>query len=234
MRYGYEADPRRMSFLDHLAEFRNMAIHCLLILGAGTGAAWFASGVLLDWVIGGLGIEHVQFLSPMEAFNARFKVALIVGLGGTMPLTSLRLWAFVGPAFRAKERRIALPVAVSATVLFAAGTAFSLRVLTPFMLSFLMGFQTDVAQANLALGPLLSFVLRMSLACAVLFQLPLVLGVTTLIGVTTPVMLWAKWRHAVVGIFILSAIVTPGTAPPRSCWGCRWSFCTLCPWAWHG
>jgi len=212
MGQGYEIDPKRMSFLEHLGELRGVLIHCLVFFFVGLMLAWGFSGYLLDLLIERLGLaeEGVQFLAPMEPFNARFKVAALVALAVSLPMIALRVWAFVAPALRVKERTVIIPSAMATSVLFLLGTSFSVFVLSPLMLDLLMGFGTDHAHAELALGPVLSFVFRMSLACAILFQLPLVLGVTTLLGITTPRFLLSKWRHAVVAIFILAAVATPG------------------------
>ena len=83
------------------------------------------------------------------------------------------------------------------------------------MLKFLLGFGTEKAVPGIALGPTLSFVFRMAIACAVLFQMPLVLALLTYLRVVTPKRLLGWWRHAVVVIFILSAAVTPGDGPSQ-------------------
>ncbi len=215
MSKGYEDDPRRMSFLEHLGELRMVLIHVAIIVLVGLAGAWLFSGRLLDFLIVRLGLENVQFISPMEPFNARFKVALIVGLMAGMPVIAFRVWAFVVPALHRSERRIVVPSALATSFLFAAGTAFAILVLTPLMLKLLVGFGTEHAEAHLALGPVLAFVLRMSLACALLFQLPLVLAITSMIGLTSPRMLMGKWRHAIVLMFVLAAIVTPGDGPSQ-------------------
>jgi len=215
MAAGYELDPRKMPFLEHLVELRTVLVHSFIAIGVATAGAWFFSGRLLDLLIVQVGLDDVQFLGPMEPFNARFKVALIVGLCVGLPVVTLRIWAFLVPAFRMQERRVIVPSTIATAVLFLLGVAFSVLVLTPLMLGFLLGFSTERAEAHIALGPLLSFVFRMAIACAILFQMPLVLGLTTLMGVTSPRFLWGKWRHAVVGIFILSAVVTPGDGPSQ-------------------
>ncbi len=212
---GYEHDAKKMSFLDHLGELRSVLIHSLLILLVGTVIAWVFSGKVLDFLIQWLGVEQVQFLSPMEAFNARFKVALFMGFVVGLPVIALRIWAFVVPALRVSERKIILPSSLLTSTLFLLGLAFALLFLTPMMLKFLVGFGTEHAQANLALGPLLSFIFRMCLACGILFQLPLVVAITSFIGLTSPRFLLSKWRHAVVVIFVVAAIATPGDGPSQ-------------------
>lgn len=215
MARGYETDPKAMSFLDHLRDLRRMLIHVVLAILVAAVAAWAFSGRLLDLLLDALALENVQFLSPMEPFNARLRVALVVGLTASLPFVSFRIWSFVVPALRESERRVILPSAIATTLLFVIGAAFSIYVLTPMMLGLLMGFGTEHARADLALGPVLAFVFRMTIACAVLFQLPLVLALTTRLGATTPRMLITWWRHAVVLIFILAAIITPGDGPSQ-------------------
>jgi sec-independent protein translocase protein TatC len=212
---GLEADPKRMSFLDHLAELRMLLIHAAVFIVLGMAITWMLSGRILDWLIGRLGVAEVQFLSPMEPFNARLLIAAITGTAAALPLVALRIWAFIVPALRLRERRIILPSALSTALLFAGGVAFAAFVMAPLMMRLFLGFSTERVTPHLALMPLLSFVLRMSLACGLLFQLPLVLALTTFVGITSPRVLWSKWRHAVVAIFVVSAVVTPGDGPSQ-------------------
>jgi len=212
---GLESDPKRMSFLGHLAELRAMLIHSAIFVVLGMLATWMFSGQLLDRLIDRLGVVEVQFLSPMEPFNARLLVSAIAGTAIALPLVALRIWAFVVPALRMKERRVIVPSALATAVLFVGGVAFAVLVLAPIMMDLFLKFGTDRVTPHLALMPLLTFVLRMALACGLLFQLPLVLALTTSIGLTTPRALWMRWRHAIVAIFIVSAVVTPGDGPSQ-------------------
>jgi sec-independent protein translocase protein TatC len=46
-------------------------------------------------------------------------------------------------------------------------------------------------------------------ACGLVFQLPLFMGFLTWVGVLTPRILGKYWRHSIVVIFILAAVLTP-------------------------
>jgi len=212
---GYEHDAKKMSFLDHLGELRQVLIHSIIVLLVGAALAWAFSGRVLDLLIIHLDLESVQMLKPMEAFNARFQVALFIGLVVGLPLIALRTWVFIAPGLRINERKIIVPSSILTSLLFMLGLAFAILFLIPSMLKFLLSFGTEHAQPNLTLSGTLSFVFRMALACGILFQLPLVIGLTSLIGLTNPRMLLGKWRHAVVAIFILAAIATPGDGPSQ-------------------
>lgn len=214
MRSGREVDPKVMSFLDHLEEFRRVLLTSALAILVCTAVCWFFSGQILDWVVIRT-IGHAQFLRPTEAFSTRFKIAFFLGFLASFPYVAWRVWSFIGPGLFRSERAIVVPAAVSSTLLFAAGMAFSHFILTPMMLHLLVGFGTEHVTANIAVGFLLGFVLKMSLATGLLFQLPLVVAVLTRFGVLTPAFLWKKWRHAVLIIFVVAAIATPGDGPSQ-------------------
>ncbi len=95
-------------------------------------------------------------------------------------------------------------------LLFYAGVVFSYLVVIPSMLSFLMGLGTEHLKAQIAIGYLLDFIVGMAAASGILFQLPVVVALLAMIGILRPGFLIKWWRHAVIGTFILTAVVTPG------------------------
>ncbi|MCK4305549.1 MAG: twin-arginine translocase subunit TatC, partial [Candidatus Eisenbacteria sp.] len=198
-----------MSFLDHLDELRSVLISsvvALLVLGIG---GWFISGWLMDFLIDHAGLGKAQFIKPQEAFFTRFKISLAAGFIVGLPYIALQVWSFVVPGLLKREKRVVLPLVFWSTLLFLMGAAFSFLILTPIMLRFLSGFGTPVVIANLAVGYVLDFYIRMAIACGVLFQLPLVVAVLSFFGIVTPGFLKSMWRQAIIVILIASAIVTP-------------------------
>jgi len=211
---GREVDPKIMSFLGHLEELRQVLFASALAVLLCTVVCWFFSGQILDWIVVRT-VGQAQFLRPTEAFATRFKIALFLGFLASFPYVAFRVWTFIGPGLFRSERAVVVPAAVSSTFLFVAGMAFSYFVLTPMMLKLLVNFGTEHVSANIAVGFLMGFLLKMSLATGILFQLPLVVAVLTRVGVVTPGYLIKKWRHAVLIIFIIAAVVTPGDGPSQ-------------------
>lgn len=203
-----------MGFLDHLEELRRVLLSSIVAIGLATAVAYAFSAQLLDWIVS-RQVGEVQFLHPMEAFSARFKLALLLGLMVSLPFVMFEIWSFVVPGLLGRERRIVLPLVVSSVVLFFVGVAFSYWVLTPMMLSLLMSFGTAHVKANITLAYLLDFIVKLALASGLLFQLPLVVAILSLLSIVTPKFLWSKWRHAIVIILIVTAIVTPGDGPSQ-------------------
>ncbi len=203
-----------MSFLDHLDELRSVLLSCLGILLVLTVAAWFVSGMTLDFLVAHT-IERAQFIKPLEAFMTRMKLALLMAFTVGLPFISFQIWSFVVPGLMKHERRLVIPLVVWSTTLFLIGVAFSALALTPTMLRILMSFATEAVQPAIAVGYLFDFFVKMAIACGILFQLPLVIAVLSLAGLVTPELLKAKWRHAIVMILIVAAVVTPGDGPSQ-------------------
>jgi len=198
-----------MPFLEHLEELRRVVITSLAAWLLSSIAAYAASGWALDEIVRRT-VGEAQFLHPMEAFNARLKIALLGGAILSLPFVSFQIWSFVLPGLYARERRVVLPVATASTVLFLGGVAFSYWFLTPLMLRLLMDFGTSHVRANITVAYLLDFILKLAVGTGLMFQLPVVVVILTMIRVVTPRFLWTKWRHAIVIIVIAAAFVTPG------------------------
>ncbi|MBP7669355.1 MAG: twin-arginine translocase subunit TatC [Candidatus Eisenbacteria bacterium] len=203
-----------MSFFEHLDELRGVVVSCLFVLLVLACGAWFFSERLLDLLVSRT-VGQATFIRPLEAFMTRVKLSLLLGLIAGLPFIAFRVWGFVVPGLLQREKRIALPLVVLSTVLFLIGIAFASLALTPTMLKLLLGFGSERVVANIAVGYLFDFVLKMALACGLLFQLPLVIAILSLMGIVTPKFLLAKWRHAIVIILIVAAVVTPGDGPSQ-------------------
>jgi sec-independent protein translocase protein TatC len=198
-----------MTFLQHLEELRKVLFHCIGGCVVGAVVGWIVAPRALENVIHRT-VGRVILLSPMEGFNERLKLALILGLILASPYVLYRVWSFVVPGLFRRERSIVFPLVVGSVVLFLAGAWCSYALVVPIVLKALVGFATPSMQVSLQLGALLSFVYNMSIACGVVFQLPLVLAGLTAAGVVTPATLARQWRYAVVGGLFVTAAITPG------------------------
>ena len=205
-------DPRQtgeMPFLEHLDELRGVLMHVVIacLLGACFGW-WLSPRVLEDLVHRTVGTAVV--LSPLEAFNERLKLAFVIGFALVMPYVFYRIWRFVVPGLMRRERGMVLPMALGSMVLFALGAAGAYFYLVPLVMRVLMGFLTPSMHADIQLGPMLGFFYNMALACGLVCQLPLVTMTLTALGLVTPGFLLRQWRIAIVLVFLVTAIITPG------------------------
>jgi sec-independent protein translocase protein TatC len=197
-----------MPFLQHLEELRQTLLRIIAAIALGGVLCWVISGRVLTWLITSTTTTAI-FLKPQGAFLARLKVAIVLGILLTLPYTFYKLWSFIGPGLLEREKKVVLPSVLGSVALFYLGILFSYFLLTPVMVKVLVGFGTANLTAQTEVHFLLDLVFTMGLACGLVFQMPLVAAFLTGIGLLSPRMFRAYWRHSVVAMFIAAALLTP-------------------------
>jgi sec-independent protein translocase protein TatC len=202
------------TLIGHLIELRARLIRgvaglLLVFLGllpfANKVYGWFAQP-LLDKLPKGGQLIAVEVASP---FFAPLKLAFFVAIFATMPWLLYQAWAFVAPGLYKREKRLALPLLASALVLFYGGCAFAFFVVLPSVFGFLAQVTPDGVAMMTDINAYLDFVLVIFLAFGISFELPVALVILVMLGWVTPAQL-SEWRgYAIVGIFIIAAIITP-------------------------
>jgi len=182
-----------------------MLVFLALLPFANRLYAWLARP-LMDKLPEGAHLIAVEVASP---FFAPLKLAFFVALVGTMPWLLYQLWAFVAPGLYKREKKLAMPLLVSAVTLFYAGCAFAFYLVLPVVFSFLTAITPEGVSMMTDIHAYLNFVMVIFLAFGLSFQMPVALVILTLLGWVTPDQL-REWRgYAIVGVFVLAAIVTP-------------------------
>jgi sec-independent protein translocase protein TatC len=205
-------DPRvtgEMTFLEHLDELRKVLFQAAAACLAGALAGWWLAPRVLEDIIRRT-VKEAVVLSPLEAFNERFKLSLLLGLFIALPIVLHRIWSFVVPGLFKRERSWVLPMVMASIGLFALGAWAAYGYVVPLVIDVLSRFMTPGMKAEIRLSSLLGFVYNMALACGVVFQLPLVTMSLTAIGLVTPGTLLRGWRYAIVASFLVTALITPG------------------------
>ncbi len=205
-------DPRvtgDMSFLDHLEELRKVLFQCAIAAAAGAAVGWFLAPRVLEDIVRRT-VGHVIVLSPLEALNERVKLTLILGVVVALPVVLHRVWSFVVPGLLKRERSWVPLLVVGSLVMFALGAWSAYAYVVPLVVRVLNQFMTPSMVAEIQVAPLLGFVYNLTLACGLVFELPLVAMLLTAMGIVTPGFLARQWRAAIVGAFFVTAIITPG------------------------
>jgi sec-independent protein translocase protein TatC len=204
-----DSGPSSMPFVEHLEELRRRLWKASAAIALGMLGAWLVAPVVLaDLVRRTVGMAVV--LSPFEAFNERFKLSFILGLAIALPIVSWQAWSFVMPGLLRRERRWVPWLALASTALFAAGAAAAYFYVVPLVVLVLEQFLVPGVATQIRLASLLDFTYNLALACGLLMQLPMLTLVLTSIGIVTPAFLLQQWRYALVAIFVLTALITPG------------------------
>jgi len=227
------SDPNKMTFLEHLEELRRRLLRVLVAVAVAAAVCFYFSKQLVALVLlpGGGAFIYVK---PAEAFTVYLAVSALAGLVLASPYVFFQLWRFVAPGLLPRERRYALPFILATTLCFATGVVFGYFLLFPAMrffrsfeaaalvphLSFggyefppaevLQRVKTPSLSARWTIGAYASLALRLVLATGLIFESPVVIYFLARLGIVSPRTLTSKWRHVVVGIFIVAAVLTPG------------------------
>jgi sec-independent protein translocase protein TatC len=138
------------------------------------------------------------------------KVGVITGLFVAMPVVLLQVWLFVAPGLYAHEKRFAVPFVLFASIFFFLGAAFSHYVAFPWTWKFFIDFTDDFVAFMPRIGPTFSLYVKMLLGFAAIFQMPMIVLFLARVGVVTAGFLLRHFKYAVLIIFILGAVLSPG------------------------
>jgi sec-independent protein translocase protein TatC len=205
----------RMSFLEHLDELRKRLIQSVIALAVGC----VISFIFLDRVFDFLIIPMQQMLpkggemvttAPSEFFMLYLKVGVLLGLFISLPAVMFQLWLFIAPGLYSHEKKFAIPFVLLSTVFFVTGAAFSHYVAFPWTWKFFIDFMPEYLRPMIRIGEAFSLYVKMLLGFAVIFQMPTVVLFLARMGVVTAGFMLRHTKYAVLVIFILGAVLSPG------------------------
>ena len=202
------------SLIEHLVELRARLVRALMGLGVVLLAVLPFARPIYSWLAGPLisqlpAGQTMIAVNPAGAFFAPLKLAFFVALFIAVPWLLYQAWAFVAPGLYQREKRLAVPLLASAVALFYIGCAFAYFLVLPAVFHFLTTFKPDVIAITPDAASYLDFVLVIFFAFGSSFELPVALVILTLLGWVTPQQLKDGRGYAIVGIFVLAALITP-------------------------
>ena len=207
----------KMSFLEHLDELRQRIVRSLLALVVCFVVAYYYVQKLEDFVYKPLKVlfktGKFQYTEPTEAFMLGIKIAALVGLLGAMPVILYQLWRFIAPGLYANEKKFVIPFVALSTGFFTLGAAFAHYIAFPWAVVFFASFETEDMVFIPRIAPIFSMYVKTILAMGLVFEMPTLVFFLAKVGVATPRWLIRNFKYAVLVIFIVAAVLTPGTDP---------------------
>ena len=209
-----EADDRPMGLMDHLSELRGRLVRCCLAVIVGFIACWAVVDPIFDALVDPLlkvlpDGSHAIYTTLPEGFFTRMHIAFVAGVFVSSPVIFYQIWSFIAPGLYEEEKRHILPVAFMSAFFFISGGAFCYFVVFPQAFAFFVSYATDSIVAMPKVSDYLSFVLKLILAFGLVFEMPLFAFFLARMGIITAELMRRVRRYAILGIFIVAAILSP-------------------------
>ena len=210
----------RMSFLEHLEELRKRILHALGGIGVAFALCLLFSDQLWNVVFEPAGAAlralkvdppTLKLISPTDAFQIMWmKVPILFAVFLSSPWLLYQVWSFIAPGLYKRERRWAAPFVISSAGLFVLGGVFAYFIAFRYGLEFLLGLGMGKGvDPSVNVNEYYDLFVDVMLGVGIVFEIPVLLFLLTLIHVASPAFLVRHSRYAILVIVILAAVITP-------------------------
>lgn len=222
---------KKMSFLDHLEELRWRLVKCSVSILVISIIIWSYQGWIMDNIF--LSMSHPDFITfrfmhkyfgviPADItlnmqnveLSGQFSYALMTSIMGgivfSFPVIFYQIWSFVKPGLKENEKSMASGIVMYVSILFFLGISFGYLVVAPLCVQF---FSTFTMSTQIENSPTISSYMSMILSTVfytgLLFLLPVLSYLLSKLGIITAEFLRKYRKHAIIGVLILAAAITP-------------------------
>ena len=203
----------KMPIVQHLVELRRallrsviaVLIFFLVLFPFADGIYTFIAAPIMQ-AIPGSNLIAIGVISP---FLTPLKMSLVLAIYIAMPYLLYQLWMFTAPALYRHEKKLILPLVVSSTILFYTGLVFSFYIVFPVIFNFLSSVGPESVDFAPDIQHYLDFILKVSFAFGVAFEVPVATILLIMFGATTAERLKKNRAYIIIGSFALGMVLTP-------------------------
>ena len=227
-------EDKKMPVMEHLVELQVRLTRAVIVTAIVFVVTFFYADALVKWlriplqnmfVPSTLSWEPTDlptvpfvFLAPGEALWQNVKVAGLFAVVLATPYILLEFWQFVVPGLHVQERRFVGPFVMLSTLAFLAGVTFSFFFVLPFALNFLISYGVNAGFIpQLSIAQYVGFALWFLLVFGLIFEVPLAITLMAKLGWVDAPFLRRYRKWALLGAFIIAAILTPTPDPFNQC-----------------
>jgi sec-independent protein translocase protein TatC len=228
---------QEMSFIDHLEELRwhiiravgsifvfgiaaflakSFVFHDVILAPSRTDFFTYRMMCRLGEIIGSdaICIDTLAFTIQSRTMSGQFTmhlmVSFMIGLALAFPYAFWEIWRFISPGLYPQERQNSRGAVFFVSLLFIIGMLFGYYIVAPLSINFLSSYTVDPTILNeFDLSSYIETLVMLVFACAIMFELPIIVYFLTKAGMLSPEVMRVYRKHSLVGILVISAMITP-------------------------
>jgi len=205
---------QEMPLMSHLVELRNRLLKMVIAVFAiffslfywATDLYYLLSKPLLSVIPNSSSMIATDVLAN---FFTPFKLTLVLSIFIAIPYILSQAWGFIAPGLYKHEKKLAIPLMVSSTLLFYLGLAFAYFVVFPLAFGFLAAIELQGVQTMPDISSYLDTVLKLFFAFGITFEIPVAIILLIKMGITSQQSLRDKRPYVIVGVFVIGMLLTP-------------------------
>ncbi len=200
------------TFGEHLSELKKRFFYVLAVFIMGACIGFLAYHHIEEILRKPLD-QSLYFTSPAGGLSFVVQVSFLTGLLLSIPIMLFHIAQFIRPAFKPIRSRIVVLLVCSSVGLAALGLAYAYYVSLPNTLRFLVEFSGPHIKPLIGANEYLHFIFAYFIGCVLAFQFPLLMFFMNKIRMFPPGGIRKSQRPVIVGIAVLSAVLTPTIDP---------------------
>ena len=205
------------TLISHLLELRNRLMRAMIAVVIALVPCIYYQNKLFTFVARPIREKLAKgstliATGVMSPFTTPLKLAMFLAIFTVMPYILYQVWAFVAPGLYKHEKRFAIPLLASSVLLFYLGVGFAYQFVFPTVFGYFAG-ATPVGVTWMAdITQYLDFAMQMFFGFGLAFEMPIAVVLLVITGLVSLEKLKANRAYVVVGVFVISAMVTPPDA----------------------
>ena len=204
---------KSMPFLDHLEELRWRLIKSIASVLIGAVISFYFIDQIIEFLVKPTealkNSMDLQVLKVQGMFMIKWSIALFGGIIISIPFLTFQIWKFVAPGLYIDEKKYIIPLIIFTFLSFLCGLIFAYMIVIPFSLGFFTSVGFEGIQNNFSINYYFSFITWLMIGSGLIFELPVIVFILSIIGLLTPAFMRHYRRYAIVIILVLSAFITP-------------------------
>ncbi len=216
-------EARALPFWEHVGELRDRLLRAAIAVFVGTSLTYVLRFKL--WALAtrplflalakradmASGVTPFAYTDLAEPFMALMTLSFWAAVFLVSPYLFYQVWAFVKPALRERERRMAVRFVTATTLCFLAGAAFAYFFMFGTLSDLLMNEAVKSGlRANLKPTEYLNLFLYTVVGSGAAFEAPVLFYFLARFGLVSSRAMLVYWREATIAILFVAGFLTPG------------------------